>query len=244
VTRSSFILGVALLVVAATLAATITMRNAPREAGEIDEAGQGGRIVATGRAYPADYSASFDRRANHNLAGSGGRPQRVRFDVTVPASELAVLPAGEQALLRQRAAEVESGARERLETLTEELALTREQRAKMFPLLARSMPGYDAVMQVGGVWVDVDRTTLPDEEVHALLDAEQQARFEDAELDRQLWWQDIFNRLEAELLDDTGGGSDADAPVPTEPVEPVPAEGGGRTAPAPRGGGNLLNPGN
>ena len=92
-------------------------------------------------------------------------------------------------------------------------------------------------MQVGGAFLAAADTGITDtEEVHELLDPDQQESLEDKELDRQLWWEDLFTRLDEELIDSTGG-----APMQADPDEgggavaddPAPIE---RAAPTGRGG--------
>ena len=99
----------------------------------------------------------------------------------------------------------------------------------MFPHLARSTPGYDPVMQIGGVQLAGSSVTPADEEIHDLLDPDQQARLEDQELDRQLWWEDLFARIDAELVDSTGG-----MPI-REPATDQNRNAGERVAPSSRG---------
>lgn len=239
--RSSFILGMALLVVAITLAVTITVRNAPRDAGEVVEAGSTEKNSSGNRAFRAGDSADFDRPSRLTPRASRGIDERVSYRVQLPSEQSALLPVDERAELTDRAARVEGKARAQLERMTEEFELTGEQRRKMFPMLVRSTAGFDPRMQVGGVYLESDPKTLPDEEMHDVLDSEQRDQLVDEEIKRQLWWQEIFARLEKELIDSTGG-------APTE--ETVPSSGDGeapppaddeRTTPAPRTGGSLGN---
>lgn len=234
--RSSFILGIALLVVAVTLAVTITVRNAPRDGGTVDEGG----LAVRGRIRDCGHSAI-------NSAHSGETPRvpvaarrhpgsRAIYQVTVPDGQMALLPADQRDEWVERAAEVEREAQARLERMTEEFDLSGEQRRKMFPMLARSTAGFDPRMQVGGVYLDSDPGVLPDEEVHDVLDPDQQEQLVDDEIDRQLWWQDIFSRLEKELIDSTGGAQTEPAVGGEVAPPPVDEE---RSDPAPRTGGSL-----
>jgi hypothetical protein len=237
VNRSSFILGSALLVVAVTLAVTVTVRNAPRGAGEVAVAGSTGGNSFSNRAFRGDNSANPGSPRRPRPRVLGANDERASYRVQLPAEQGVLMPVDERAELTERAAIVESKAREQLERMTEEFDLSGEQRRKMFPMLARSMAGFDPRMLVGGSYLEVETGVLPDEKMHEMLDGEQRVQLEDDEIDRQLWWQDVFSRLERELVDSTGGG----ATVPTA-VDPGPATGGDeRAAPKTGSGGNLFD---
>lgn len=231
--RSTFILGIALLIVAMTMAVTITVRNAPQQAEARRHSLESVRDRA---AVTADRPQAFDSSMSATRSnGSRKSSPRTRFDVGIPAEALLSYSLDQQRELRKKVAVVEQKARIRLERMTEEFSLTQDQRRKMFPLLARSTPGFDPVMQVGGSASQADQSpTSADEEVYALLDPEQQEQYEDEEIDRQAWWQDVFSRLEQELLDSTGGSEITPAPEPQVPEA-------GSSAPTGRSGGNLLD---
>ncbi|MCX6878312.1 MAG: hypothetical protein NTW21_31540, partial [Verrucomicrobia bacterium] len=163
--------------------------------------------------------------------------------VVLPEPWLAALPIDQQHEWRARAAAVESDARVRLERLTAELELTGPQREKMFPVLVRAAPGYTPAMLVGGS-ADISAPSITTAEaVHQVLDPQQQALLEDREVNRQLWWQDTLARLEADLIESTGGvpAPSAAAPAATSPADATPAP-GERVAPDARETHNLFDP--
>ena len=246
--RSPFILGFTLLVIAATWVVSITLRNTPSNLLQPD--------------------ADLPRQAHpHTLAKPTGAPvasktlsQRVQathksdaLRVALPEPWLTTLPPEQQVEWRARAAAVEGAARKKLDRLTHELELTSTQRDKMFPLIVRSTQGYDPVMLTGGNLTAkaplAAKTPLAaDEEIHQVLDPQQQALVEDQEVNRQLWWQDTLSRLEADLIDSTGGVTATIAASPTEiptettttPAATMPAT-EERVAPAARENGNLFD---
>ncbi len=243
VNRTSFILGMALLVVAVTMAVTITVRNAPRDAGGRDGAAPAGGIGSGDRAHFAKNSAPVDRVTDRAARAAQADDARAVYQVGLPQEQLAQMPADERAELTARAAVVESKARGQLERMTEEFDLSGEQRRKMFPMLVRSTAGFDPRMQVGGAYLDGDVALPPDDGVHDVLDSEQQAQLEDSELERQAWWQDVFSRLERDLIDSTGGASAVPAATGEE-AAPMDGDGevpvdDGQTVPPPRTGGSL-----
>jgi hypothetical protein len=232
--RTTLILGFALLVVATTLAITITFRNDPAR-------GLADRAAATGESTgnPASPGQHPDRpalRSGHLRSGTRRASAPNRYEVTIPLEALAERSPAEQADYHRRVDAVQREARRKLERMTEEFELTSSQRAKMFPVLVRSTPGYDQAMQVGGISLSGDPLAPAGEEMHELFDPDQQVQLEDKEIDRQLWWQDIFARIEDDLVNSTGGmpieGS-ADDPDPGTP-DPV-GSGEERVAPGSRG---------
>jgi hypothetical protein len=252
--RSTFFLGFALLVIAATLAASITLRNAPGD---------------SSKATPRPDAGSPQTTHPHALAhtSTAGSPtvakvlsQRVQaahqsdaLRVALPEPWLTTLPPEQQVEWRARAAAVEGAARKKLDRLTHELELTSTQRDKMFPLIVRSTQGYDPVMLTGGnltakAPLAAQTPLAADEEIHQVLDPQQQALVEDQEVNRQLWWQDTLSRLEADLIDSTGGVTATIAASPTEiptettttPAATMPAT-EERVAPAARENGNLFD---
>ncbi len=234
VNRSTFILGFAMVVIAATLAASITLRDTP------------GSSPKSARSTPA-----APRRAHASPAPSlrdaahpGWCRQATRkadaLGVALPDSWLASLPGDQQVEWRARAATVEKDARARLERLTTDLALSAAQRDAMFPVLVRATPGYDPVMLVGGTRLAAESSVAAAEAIHQVLDPQQQALVEDQEINRQLWWQDTLARLEAGLLASTDGPPAAVTATPPAPADAAPpaAE---RVAPAARENGNLFD---
>ena len=243
--RSTFILGVALLVVAVTMAVTITFRNAPEDTAGTRIAArkaQYHKVSRAGRRSSALPGRFRDRSSGSELAR---RPvPREQYEVVIPTDRLMGLPASRRQTLLRQVARVESNARKKLERMTREFDLTTAQRRKMFPLLVRSTPGYDPVMQVAGVAAPVDPTASTDEEIHALLDPDQQAEMEEEEINRRLWWEDLIDRLEKELVDSTGGAEVQ--PAGEEAPAALPELLGAGTAPAVPAGrptGNMLESG-
>lgn len=232
--RTTNILGFAFLALAVTMAATITMRNGPR----------GPRLTSTESDSKNDSAASRGN-VSHGNAASSGRASAVRNSqaatphVTAPPELLATLSESARNDWRERVAAVESQANDRLDKLSEQLDLSLSQRGKLFSAVVRSTPGYDPAMVITGV-PDRGVTDLtPAEEIHALLDAEQRESVENEEVNRQLWWQDIIDKLEADLTNTTGGDGMVapETPAATEPE--IPAD--DREAPESHEDGNLFD---
>ena len=232
--RTTNILGFAFLALAVTMAATITMRNGPR----------GPRQTHTETNSKNDGTARRGNVSHGNAAPSGrataGRnSQAANPHVTVPAELLATLSEGARKDWQERVAAVESQANDRLDKLSEQLDLSLSQRGKLFSAVVRSTPGYDPAMVITGV-PDRGVTDLtPAEEIHALLDEEQRESIENEEVNRQLWWQDIIDKLEADLTNTTGGDGMVvpEIPAAIEPEAPT----DDREAPESHDDGNLFD---
>ncbi len=218
--RSTYVLGFALVMIAATLAASITMRDAPGTSRKTVSSAPAAPRRA--RAGPAQSPADVDRLGLRGQAA----PKADVLRVALPESWLASLPDEQHSAWRSRAAAVEKAARERLDRLTTDLELSAAQRDEMFPVLVRASSGYDPVMLVGGIRLAADSSIVAAEAIHQVLDPQQQALVEDQEINRQLWWQDTLGRLEAGLL------AASDGTPATVTTATVPAAAADATAPA------------
>lgn len=227
--HSTSILGFTLLLIAAAWAVAISLRHAPGDADATPRPAQR-HILANPAASPADSTDSHQQRPTIRKPGA--------WHVALPEPWLDALPPAQQATWRTRAAAVEGAARAELERLSTELELSAAQRDKMFPALVRSASGYDPVMLVGGSPIPSATSLAALEDIHQVLDPQQQARVEDQEVNRQLWWQDTLSRLEADLIESTGG-TPATPVAPPAPVDSLPAT-EQRVAPVARESGNLF----
>jgi hypothetical protein len=247
--RATLILGFALLVIAATLAATITLRNAPGDNRMVTRPDAGTPRTAQPHAlsHTRTTGSTADSNARNSRSQANHKVDSLKEDslsVVLPEPWLTDLPTTQQAEWRTRTAAVERAARKKLDRLTTDLDLTPAQCDKMFPLIVRSTPGYDPVMFVGGsltpktslaaaayssVQLDGTSNITPktslaaDEEMHQVLDPHQQALVENQEVNRQLWWQDTLARLEADLINSTGGDTPTITTTPTTPADAAPA---------------------
>lgn len=232
--RSTFILGFALVMIAATLAASITLRETPAN---------GHKSVRSTPTTPRRAHAS--PAPSHADADHPGLRRQViakadALRVALPATWLASQPGDTQVAWRARAATVEKASRERLDRLTAELELSAAQRDAIFPVLVRATAGYDPVMLVGGTSLAAGPSITAAEAIHQILDPQQQVLVEDQEINRQLWWQDTLARLEAGLLASPDATPATTATVPPTPAEATPAA-TERVAPAARASGNLFD---
>ena len=223
--RISFVLGVALLVVAATLAMAITLRKPPE-----------GEALASENSSRYQSRSRPGRSANQAFASHSSSPKKSQngrashgtitesFSVSVPANHPG------QPLLVQRSREVEAEANSQLEEFTKRLELTGEQRRRLFPILARSSEKYDPAMKISGQTPGASPLigSAGNQEFNDVLDPPQRDQLVEDAITDQLLWQDIIGKLRQRLDEQTPQVPDAGSEVP----EPTPQ--------APRGRGNLF----
>jgi hypothetical protein len=231
------------------------MRNAPGDSSKTTRTVPGTPRTAQPHALAQTSTAGSPTDSKTRNPRSQGHHPGNSFKVdsscvALPEPWLADQPATQQVEWRTRTAAVEHAARKKLERLADELALTPAQCDRIFPLIVRSTPGYDPVMLTGGNLTDgnltAKTTAAAKEEIHQVLDPQQQALVENQEVNRQLWWQDTLARLEADLIESTGGvaATPAAAPAATSaaaPADSPPATTGERVAPEARENGNLFD---
>ena len=122
--RSTLVLGFALLIVAATLAITITFRNDPGRVLADEESRESTRNPA----LVSQHSDSAAIRSGNARSEIRRAVARDRYEVTIPVEALADLPSAEQAEYHARADAVQREARQKLERMTEEFELSSAQR--------------------------------------------------------------------------------------------------------------------
>ncbi len=227
----NLIFGVALLLVATTLALTITFRNVPAEQTAIRQ-----RSTATpasprppGKARPLPSATSPGK----SVAPAPHRKNPGVEDLDIVLDDGPSAPAvssAERQTISRRTAGVRRAALAKLDRMTEHFDLTAAQRRKIFPLLVQSTNGYHPAMVVtqpaGGLPVPVEvagKTQTPDEAIHDALDPEQQEDFVEAQIDQRAWWNEIVAQLEEDFDSVVAAGT---APPEEDPAEPeIPAEG-------------------
>jgi hypothetical protein len=219
--RSSFILGVALFVVAATHAITITLRKPPEsELVSSNPSATKARDARLQRSPSIQSGAKTPgKRANRPAAAAPAQ-----FSVSVPSSHPA------SALLAEKAQKVEAEALAHLDKLTARLDLTAKQRRKLFPILARTSNYYDPALTISDLPAGAPALVgvAGDREFNQVLDPSQKDQLIEDAIADQVLWEEIIGKLRQRLDQETPLIPDG-APTDVEPP-----------APTPRGRGNLF----
>jgi len=213
-------LGMALLVVAATLAITITFRRTEAHNSAFEPPPRSSLDPARPAIASPPGSAAAPTKATHRLSS------RESFSVTAPT----IHPQAAQ--LAEQARKVEEEAGSQLERLAERLELTGEQRRRLFPILARTSRYYDSALLISGrpTGAPALRGPAKDQEVNRVLDPRQKDQLIEDSLDELALWQEIIDKLRRQLDEETP--QIKPAVEPAQPQQPTP--------PA-RGRGNLFD---
>jgi hypothetical protein len=208
--RTSFILALALLVVATTLAITITVRQpAPLEA---SASGPPVRWSGASEARPRDRSLPAPPATSSKSVRPV--PESERFSVSVPGNH------PQHALLAAKAEKVELEANFQLDRLTKQLKLTGEQRRRLFPILARASKDYDPAHVVVGLPSGSSALvgSAGNRELDEVLDPPQRDQLVEESITDLILWQEIIDNLRKRLDEQTPRWPDAAEPDPSVPT--------------------------
>lgn len=238
----NLIFGIALLLVASTLALTITLRNDPPPRVVID------KPKSSLSTQKSSYESARSYESTKGSARSSSRPQIPKpeeMDVSLGDGSLAAhLPPVERQAIAARANGVRRAALVKLDHMTERLDLTHSQRYKVFPLLVKSTNGYHPAMVIttpDGRIVSGESALgqSADEAIHDSLDPEQQEEFVETKIDEIAWWNEIVAQLEEEF----DGAVAAGMADPSEEAgeEVVPENSDSKTDAEPKQGDNIFD---
>ena len=201
-TRSQFILACTLLVVAGTIAFTVTFRQQEEE--RMTEA------LEKKTAAPPSSGTKISTRPS-STATRPRTTDRTNYEVTV--SELAQ---------REDAGIIEREINAKLEKMSARYELTGNQRRQIYPLLAKYHPRFEQGMVVNGQALSAP---LPDEqlsnEIYPLLEGLQQGTYVDDLLAEDQWWGEIITQLRDDLDQALESGEMVTAPE----ITPAPGDG-------------------
>jgi len=215
--RLNFITGVAMLIVAATLAAFIGLRSPalPEPLAADSDGGTGRREIPSRPA--AERRLPVEQKTGVMDAGFG-----VRIDPQTPDHQE----------LEALAKQVESHALARLDRMTRELQLSVDQQRRIFPKLVQGSQSYHPAMQIVGSGpylppADESGALVGDglAGIEAELDPLQQDELLESSLSDLLLWQEIISNLERQLDQQTGAD---EGPAQVEPEVVPESSGGGR----------------
>jgi len=227
--QSGLITGLTVLCLAAVLAVHITLKPIPTETA--DEPGDpGAREGVTQRAAAGHGSTRQEpgmsprvRGSHPSAAGRGGESTarhaaKPEFTVSVPSNH----PRRET--LEEQASKVARHANQALDRLSRQLDLTEAQRARLFPMLAKTSRHYNPAMIPGGTPVPAATDSGPVQDaIWELLEPAQRDEWIETSVTDMVLWREIFENLIRQL--------EQSAPAPADVVpaiEPPPATHPGR----------------
>jgi len=203
-TRSQFILGIALLCVSGTLAFFISFREHDNKRAESNSVES-----TTDPSSTATSSRRIDRSTPLPLSSRNvEKMDPTIYEVTV--SDISLHEVGQQ---------IERETRERLQQMTERYQLTPNQRREVFPLLVSHHPDFQEGIIVNGfVAGNPDESNLASD-LYPLLDLTQQEAYQEDLLADNEWWGEIIGQLRADL---DGALESGEVEVVTEPIDTLP----------------------
>lgn len=207
--RSQFILGVALLVVSATVAFTISFRDHHPSTSPSALVNDGDQSPNPSRVRQIGSSP---------IPEPSPRRDQTFYEVTVSDRALAPI-----------AKVVKEESLQQLEALTDRYNLTTSQRRSIFPLIAARHPQYQDGLVINGSLIPPSGdTTSLESAMHPLLQEDQQEKLEDDILSRNEWWGEIISQLRDDLDEAISSGEMVPevSPIPrTTPGTPAPGDG-------------------
>lgn len=200
-TRSQFILGIALLCVSGTLAFFISFReqeNKRAESAPVESA-----------SGPAASTRDIDRALSLPLAGrSIEKMDPTNYEVTV--SDITLQEVGSK---------IERESRDRLQQMTERYRLTPNQRREVFPVLVSHHADYREGIIVSGFVIDNPAVSNLAKDIYPLLDLDQKEAYETDLFAHDEWWGEILGQIREDL---DGALESGEIEVVTENIEPKP----------------------
>lgn len=220
--RVTLIMGGTFLVIAATLAVTITLRPHPREqfAEESQPHHARASLPVIPHASEPSLATTLKPELNHQTPPRHGTtlatlstqppqaPGKSQSPMQTPPREYSVnIPKDHPAASRlaPMARLVQTHANRNLDRLTQQLDLTSEQREKLFPILARSSESYDPAMVILDAKPSEPPLTTDAGElaVDEVLNSEQREQRIDTAITDLLIWQEIISGLERQLAEES-----------------------------------------
>ena len=212
--RVSFILGVALLVLASTFAISVALREPipsgkhGREHSVEAEPHQVGRTHSTRTI--SNPNPESDLRKRNTTSGEN-------LVISAPDSH----PRGGE--LTEKARKVQAEATVELDRLTERLALTPLQRQRLFPILARTNKNYDPALILPGQQPGAPALAALEtqSEVNEILEPQQADQLIEDTINDTLLWQEIIDKLRQQLDEETPQPSENQPEQAEKPEEPT-----------------------
>lgn len=200
-TRSQFILGIALLCVSGTLAFFISFRN--------QENKRTGSAAVGSSSGPAHSTRNLERPFPLPLADrSIEKMDPTNYEVTVADIEL-----------QDVGSKIEREARERLQQMTERYRLSPNQRREIFPVLVSHHADYREGIIVNGFVIGNPAASNLASDIYPLLDLDQKEAYETDLLAHDEWWGEILGQLREDL---DGALESGEVEVVTEIIETDP----------------------
>ncbi|MDB4508134.1 hypothetical protein N9051_00980 [Akkermansiaceae bacterium] len=198
-TRSQFILGVAMLVVAGTLAFTISFTRS-EDSTLTSESPSSANSPAESR-FSASSARSESRKSYKSATKSSIRKSDpARYDLKLTPDSIAHLSDDEVLQASAIVSKAREKARRKLDSLTVKYNLSNSQRKEIYPLIVAHQPEAHPAMLVGGNFLPgIAVGSTLEESIYPSLDQDQQDTLAENAIDHDAWWKDVVGQLEDDL---------------------------------------------
>ncbi|MDA7514546.1 hypothetical protein N8513_00950 [bacterium] len=194
--RSQFILGVTLLVVAGTLAFSISFfrsddyRQSPSaDSSQTSQKDSGRKSVSMDRS-PSRSSRTVSSRSTDSS----------RHDLGLTIASISGLSDATLNQVNSIVNRTRQESREELDKLTEQYHLSTEQRREIFPLIvAHHDQAHPAILVNGQSLPTISGGSTLNNDIYPILDSDQQDALAEAAIDDDAWWKDVVGQLEDDL---------------------------------------------
>jgi hypothetical protein len=216
-------------VLAATGSLTFILRSKddqPKPAESLVRQEQRGKASATGSSRSPHHSF----RGNESYRPTRSQPNEVTAreaqDIQIADSRTSHLSPAQRAQVEAVVGRIENDSRQTLAELSEEYALTRDQRRAIYPLVAAHHESAHPSLRIGGHTLPtIAHNTSLEESISSYLNADQHGQLVENEMARHRWWEDVLGQIEDDLNASLDISDEAQsAGEPNSPSQPGTAE--------------------
>ena len=202
--RSQFTLGITMLVVAGTLAFSISFLQS-------DDYYQaaGDQLFASSQNAPERKLVNLDQsRSRAARANSSRIVDSSDHDLGLTSSSISNLTDADLQKVNAIVNRTRQESRNKLDKLTEKYYLTNSQRRDIFPLIvAHHKQAHPAILVNGQPLPRVNVGSTLNDSIYIELDSDQQDALTEASIDDEAWWKDVVGQLEDDLNDAINNGA-------------------------------------
>ena len=195
--RSQFTLGITMLVVAGTLAFSISFLQSD------DYQAAGDQPFASSQTAPERKLVNLDQsRSRAARANSSRIVDSSDLDLDLTSSSISNLTDADLQKVNAIVNRTRQESRNKLDKLTEKYYLTNNQRRDIFPLIvAHHKQAHPAILVNGQPLPRVNIGSTLNDSIYIELDSDQQDALTEATIDDEAWWKDVVGQLEDDLND-------------------------------------------
>ena len=201
--RSQFTLGITMLVVAGTLAFSISFLQSDDYQAAGDQPLASSQNASQRKLVNLNQSRSRAARANSSRIVDSSD-----HDLGLTSSSISNLTDADLQRVNAIVNRTRQESRNKLDKLTEKYYLTNNQRRDIFPLIvAHHKQAHPAILVNGQPLPRINIGSTLNDSIYIELDSDQQDALTEATIDDEAWWKDVVGQLEDDLNDAINNGA-------------------------------------